>query len=581
MNTSVRNLASMTAALLIVLAASLTAEVHAAAPPQVSAPPVAAATASLPDEDSDELESEELNEVDTDEDDSEVRSNNGIVAFSSDAILKVGETADEVVAIFGNATSDGTVAREVVAILGNARVTGPVGREVVAVMGNAYVNSAVDRDVVAVMGNVELGPEAKIGNNVVAIGGTLKRDPAATIGGSTQNISLGPLGSLEGLKVWIKRCALLGRPLALDKGLGWAWGIAAGFLAFYVLLAFLARDTMQRCVTTLEQRPGKALLAALIAIPAVPIAFLLLFMTVVGILAIPVLGMALLCASIFGKAVMLAWIGRRITRPFAAATTADDQSITRSTDWSAPLAVLIGGAVVTVLYLVPILGFVVYKLLGFVGFGVVLCTLLESWQSARATKVTVSAGAAVTSSAPVWSAAPVAATAAPLAATGAAAAAADAESPAVAPAAVSTVPSATALPTAHAGMPRAGFWLRMAALFLDLILVALVSHLAYRLLRIGDPDEAVILWLAVYGAVMWTLKGTTIGGSICGLHLVRTDGKAVDWGTAIMRALGCFLSLIVGGLGFIWIAFDKDQQAWHDKVAGTVVVRTPKGTPIV
>ena len=577
MNTSARNLVSMAAALLIVLAVSLTAEVRAAAPPPVvPAPPVAAAAASQPDE-----ESEELNEVDTDEDDSEVRLNNGIVAFSSDAILKVGEAADEVVAIFGNATSDGTVAREVVAIFGNARVTGPVGREVVAVMGNAYVNSAVDRDVVAVMGNVELGPEAKVGNNVVAIGGSLKRDPAATIGGSTQNISLGPLGSLEGLKVWIKRCALLGRPLALDKGLGWAWGIAAGFLAFYVLLALLARDAMQRCVTTLEQRPGKSLLAALVAIPAVPIAFLLLLMTVVGIFAIPLLGMALLCASVFGKAVMLAWIGRRITMPFAPATTADDQSIARSTDWSAPLAVLIGGLVVTVLYLVPILGFVVYKLLGFVGFGVVLCTLLESWQSARATKVTVSAGTAVTSSAPVTSAAPVTATAVPLAAPGAAAAAADAESPAVVMTAASTVASATTLPTAHAGMPRAGFWLRMAALFLDLILVALVSHLAYRLLRIDDPDEAVILWLAVYGAVMWALKGTTIGGSICGLHLVRTDGKAVDWGTAIMRALGCFLSLIVGGLGFIWIAFDKDQQAWHDKVAGTVVVRTPKGAPIV
>jgi uncharacterized RDD family membrane protein YckC len=96
-----------------------------------------------------------------------------------------------------------------------------------------------------------------------------------------------------------------------------------------------------------------------------------------------------------------------------------------------------------------------------------------------------------------------------------------------------------------------------------------------------DSGGMPLLWVAVYGAVMWALKGTTIGGSICGLHLVRLDGKPVDWGTAIMRALGCFLSLVVGGLGFIWIAFDKDQQAWHDKVAGTVVVRTPKGTPIV
>jgi uncharacterized RDD family membrane protein YckC len=549
MNTSARYLSQFTTALLMVLAVSLTAEVRAASPPQVMPAPPAAVAASLPDEDGDEPD-----EDDSDQEDRETRSNNGIVAFSDNAILKAGETADEVVAIFGDATSDGTVAREVVAILGNARVTGPVGREVVAVMGNAYVNSAVDRDVVAVMGNVELGPEAKIGHNVVAIGGTLKRDPAATIGGSTQNISLGPLGSLEGLKVWIKRCALFGRPLALEKGLGWAWAIAAGFLALYVLLAFLAREAMQRCVTTLEQRPGKSLLAALIAIPAVPIAFLLLFMTVVGILAIPVLGLALLCASVFGKAVMLAWIGRRITKQ------------------SLPLAVLIGGVVVTALYLVPILGFVVYKLLGFIGFGVVLCTLFDSWQSSRGAKVSVSAAAP--------------ATAVPLAALGEAIAA-DTASPAAAaptavPTAAATVAAATTLPTAHAGMPRAGFWLRMAALFLDLVLVLVVTHIVAEGLGVSrDMGGMPLLWVAVYGAVMWTLKGTTIGGSICGLHLVRLDGKPIDWGTAIMRALGCFLSLIVGGLGFIWIAFDKDQQAWHDKVAGTVVVRTPKGTPIV
>jgi uncharacterized RDD family membrane protein YckC len=33
------------------------------------------------------------------------------------------------------------------------------------------------------------------------------------------------------------------------------------------------------------------------------------------------------------------------------------------------------------------------------------------------------------------------------------------------------------------------------------------------------------------------------------------------------------LSLVVAGLGFIWIAFDGAKQAWHDKIAGTVVVR--------
>jgi uncharacterized RDD family membrane protein YckC len=90
-----------------------------------------------------------------------------------------------------------------------------------------------------------------------------------------------------------------------------------------------------------------------------------------------------------------------------------------------------------------------------------------------------------------------------------------------------------------------------------------------------------LITLAIYGAVRWKLKGTTIGGVLCGLQVVRLDGRPVDWGTSIVRALSCFLSLVVLGLGFIWIAIDRDRQAWHDKIAGTVVVRPPKGVSLI
>jgi uncharacterized RDD family membrane protein YckC len=87
--------------------------------------------------------------------------------------------------------------------------------------------------------------------------------------------------------------------------------------------------------------------------------------------------------------------------------------------------------------------------------------------------------------------------------------------------------------------------------------------------------------LAVYGAVMWKTRGSTIGGSVFDLRVVRLDGRPIDWETAIVRALSCFLSMVVVGLGFIWIAFDGNKQAWHDKIAGTVVVRVAKGVPLV
>jgi len=80
---------------------------------------------------------------------------------------------------------------------------------------------------------------------------------------------------------------------------------------------------------------------------------------------------------------------------------------------------------------------------------------------------------------------------------------------------------------------------------------------------------------------MWKLRGATIGGILFDLQVVRLDGRDMDWPTAVVRALSCFLSLVVAGLGFLWIAFDGDKQGWHDKIAGTVVVRAPKGRSLV
>jgi uncharacterized RDD family membrane protein YckC len=71
------------------------------------------------------------------------------------------------------------------------------------------------------------------------------------------------------------------------------------------------------------------------------------------------------------------------------------------------------------------------------------------------------------------------------------------------------------------------------------------------------------------------------GGTVFDLRVVRLDGRQIDWETAIIHALSCFLSLAVAGLGFFWIAFDDAHQAWHDKIAGTVVVRVPKGVPLL
>jgi uncharacterized RDD family membrane protein YckC len=491
------------------------------------------------------------------------RADGDVVSIGHSSHLESGQKADSVVSVFGSSTSDGE-AVDVVSVIGNTRVTGPVSDTAVAVMGNTYVDSKVDGDVVAVLGNVELGPHAEVGGDVVAVLGGVERDPAAIVHGSVQRIinwDIGGSTGFSGLNTWITHCLLLGRPLAFSAGLGWAWTLALGLLAFYACLALMFRDGIDQCVHTLESQPGHTALAALLGILLTPVLLILLCVTLIGIAAVPFVVAALFCMSLFGKAVMLAWLGGRISgrRPGPAGHPA--------------VAVLIGGAVALVLYVVPIVGFLVYKLLGFFGFGAVLYTLLLRVRARRAGGNPPPAAAMA---GPGWTAS--AAPAAGAAAAAAAAPNAGAEPfvsgpppfasppPAPQPAAAASVP-----PQITAAMPRAGFWVRMGALFLDILLVGFAMSLLH---PFGDFH---IVVLAIYGAVMWKLRGTTVGGIVFDLHVVRVDGRPVDWETAIVRALGCFLSLFVVFLGFIWIVFDDNHQAWHDKIAGTVVVRAKRG----
>ena len=125
-------------------------------------------------------------------------------------------------------------------------------------------------------------------------------------------------------------------------------------------------------------------------------------------------------------------------------------------------------------------------------------------------------------------------------------------------------------------LPRAGFWIRTGAL----LIVVFITSMMYRS-HGPDGPQGLLLGLAVYGAVMWKLKGTTIGGIVCGLKVVRIDGRPVDWPTAVVRSLSCFLSFVVVGLGFLGVIIDDDKQSWHDKIAGTTVVKVPKGMALV
>lgn len=466
-----------------------------------------------------------------------------VVAFADSIRLGKNESANAVVGVFSSVESDGDVRDAVVAVFGDARVSGSVGDAAGAIFGDAYIDAHVRGDVFTVFGNLELGPNAQIDGHATAIGGNLLRHPAAIVRGGTTHVEL------WGLRSWFQNAFMLGRPLAIAPELGWAWAIALGFLAFYVLLGLMFSRAVEKCVDTLERRPGESTLAALATVFLTPMAMFILLVTVIGMALIPFLMMALFIAGLFGKAVVLGALGRRITR---FATSGFMSHIA--------FAIFIGGLLITALYLVPFFGFLIRTLVSILGVGVVVYTMLLVMRANRAQAV------------------PTAPTAAPGAAPGGAslgglpAAAATQASPE--PAAPENLRVESA-PVDVTTLPRAGFGVRMGALFIDAVLVAIVTNV------IPGSGDIWLLALATYGAIMWKLKGTTVGGIICNLKVVRLDGQEMDWATTIVRALGCFLSMIAAGLGFFWIAFDSERQGWHDKIAGTVVVRPPKPSSLV
>jgi uncharacterized RDD family membrane protein YckC len=122
------------------------------------------------------------------------------------------------------------------------------------------------------------------------------------------------------------------------------------------------------------------------------------------------------------------------------------------------------------------------------------------------------------------------------------------------------------------GLARAGFWIRLAATLLDLILLGWFIRLV--------DGYFPLLWLG-YHIGMWTWKGTTIGGIVCSLKVVREDGRPLDLTVAVVRSLAAVFSFVALGLGFFWAGWSPERQSWHDKIAGTVIVKVPKGMPLI
>lgn len=135
------------------------------------------------------------------------------------------------------------------------------------------------------------------------------------------------------------------------------------------------------------------------------------------------------------------------------------------------------------------------------------------------------------------------------------------------------------LPRAESGV-KAGLFSRWVATAIDPFIAILLWGLAVTVLASISPDLGAFGAFAfpvVYG--IWFLvllrEGQTPGKKLLGHRVVNCQtGQIPGYITMFVREIiGKFVSGLFFGLGYFWAIFDKNAQAWHDKMAGTVVVK--------
>ncbi len=131
-----------------------------------------------------------------------------------------------------------------------------------------------------------------------------------------------------------------------------------------------------------------------------------------------------------------------------------------------------------------------------------------------------------------------------------------------------------------------GFRLRFVASIIDSILLMMIIYPLLTMIYgsdygdseqmlLGIPD-LLISWVfpIVATIVFWVSKSATPGKMAVRAKIVDAQtGNLPSVKQSIIRYIGYYISLLPLGLGYLWIIWDSKKQAWHDKLAGTVVVR--------
>ena len=467
---------------------------------------------------------------------------------------------------------------------------GDTARDVVVISGSSTIAGTINGDLVAVLGPVRLEKTARIHGSLIAVasdvtiidGARVSGDFTVVGGGTDAPVSFYPGGGhvaignpwiaarLRDIAPWITYGLLWGRLIVVS--IPWVWWFLGVSLILTLAINLVLHSAVSQSADTLASRPaGSFMTGLLILLLTGPVA-VLLGATIIGLAIVPFALCAVVGAWIIGKVAVSRWIGRTIL-----GHGMDE------THLQAMTAVLVGFAAICLLYTVPIVGLMTWALIGVLGLGSASLTVLTALRRERAKRrpkaepppAPADFGAGAPPPPSPIPAMPMMATAVPP----------RAYEPPPMPSMPAEPPpppmpdvrlgvgagAATALPLAT----RATFLDRLVAGALDLLFVAFVFNVFLDRLFLW-PDGQVWLFLCfAYFVTFWAWKGTTLGGIVCNLRVVRTNGGPLAGADAVVRGLACVFSFVPLGLGFLWILRDPQQQAWHDKIAGTIVLKEP------
>ncbi|MEX1130163.1 MAG: RDD family protein [Vicinamibacterales bacterium] len=444
-----------------------------------------------------------------------------------------------------------------------------VVREVRSVFSDVVIEGRVDHDVVVVMGSARLAPTAVIGGSLVVVGGSATIDAGASIrhdlalfGGTVtapatfspggQHIVIGSpwlAETLDDLVPWITRGLLWGRLIVPD--MAWIWGIVAVFFLLYLALNTVFDRPVGASADALVTRPLSVFMVGLLVLLLTGPFTAIVAASVIGLFVVPFILCAVIVMGLVGKTAVARAIGRSVLRP-----ELPEGRI------QATAAFVIGFGLLTLAYMVPVLGFVTWALTTVFGMGAATVTFRALLRRERPAPTP----------APAPAPASVAAVATPAASALVEAPASYEETPLAGPPPIPPPPAASRFSQGLAQYPRATFLDRLAAFALDCVLVAIANAV----LDMSRNDGFFFFLLLVYHIAFWAWRGTTLGGIIVNLRVIRTHGAELRPADAVVRGLSSVFSLAALGIGCFWMLQDPESQMWHDKIAGTLVVKVPR-----